>query len=101
MGKNDIGILLLGLGALYLISKNFKKNGSGGGSYSTYIYSYSGYLDGDRDYTPEPPPAGSNIPESLKGFKTPAQAIKYAPSGAGTVLHGTGTIKSGGGYQIR
>jgi len=28
LAKNDLGVLLLGLGALYLISKNGKKNGT-------------------------------------------------------------------------
>jgi len=96
MAKNDLGALLLGLGIFYLITRKGSRQAGG----SAYIRSYASYIGQDM-YKPEPPPAGSNIPTSLKGFKTPAQAIKYAPKGAGTVLHGTGTTRSGGGYQIR
>jgi len=96
MGNNDgLALILLGLGALYLISRPPKA----GIRSSVYIRSYGGSSITPPE--PELPATGSNIPTSLKGYKTPAQAIKYAPKGAGTVLHGTGTLKSGGGYQIR
>jgi len=95
LAKNDLGALILGLGIFYLITRKGSRQKAGG---SAYIRSYSTYINNDN-YVPEPPPAGSNIPTSLKGFKTPAQAIKYAPKGAGVVLHSR--PKASGGYAIR
>jgi len=95
LAKNDLGALILGLGIFYFITRKGSKQEAGG---SAFIRSYSSYIGQDL-YKPEPPPAGSNIPTSLKGFKTPAQAIKYAPKGAGVVLHSR--PKASGGYVIR
>jgi len=95
MGKSDLGALMLGLGLLYLITKNGKSGINFGGR--SHIYTYSNYIG--QDIIPNDPVTGSNIPENLKGFKTPATAIKYAPKGAGVVLHSA--PKLSGGYQIR
>jgi len=96
LGNND-GIIILGaLGLFYLVTKGGKAKESLQGS--TYIYSYSNYVESKQQLG-----EGDKAPSSKSstGFKTPAQALTQAPSGAGVVLHGTGTTRSGGGYQIR
>jgi len=95
MAKSDLGALLLGLGLLYLVTKNGKSGINFGGR--SHIYTYANYVD--NHVIPNEPATGSNIPENLKGFKTPATAIKYAPKGAGVVLHSAPRLS--GGYVIR
>jgi hypothetical protein len=98
--NNNLGALLLGLGALYLITRDSKQVKRGGAGSSVYVQSYTHYIP-QASWNPDPPeqPENGNIAKSLKGFKTPAQAIKYAPTGAGVVLHSA--PKLSGGYAIR